>query len=72
LDAKHENEYNAMLMIREASTRRNINLYWDNLYLVADTFISFLDNLKINQDNFEEEDIENVEIWLDDDLLDDD
>lgn len=61
-----------MLMIREASTRRNINLYWDNLYLVADTFISFLDNLKINQDNFEEEDIENVEIWLDDDLLDDD
>ena len=44
-----------------------INLYWDNLYLVSDTFIDFLNRLEISQDTFKDMDLDDVELWLDDD-----
>lgn len=67
----HENELRAKIMVGENKLTDEINLYWDNLYLVSDTFIDFLDKLEISQDTFENGDVDDVELWLDDDLLDD-
>lgn len=67
----HENEYTARVMIEEVAPTKDINLYWDNLYFVADTLIGFLHTLEISQDDYDEE-LDDVELWLDDDLLSDD
>lgn len=69
----HENELEAKLMVGKDIGINNINLYWDNLYLVSETFIDFLKKLEISQNNLENGDIDinDIEIWLDDDLLDD-
>lgn len=68
----HENELRAKLLVGEDEPINDINLYWNNLHLVADTFMDFLNKLKINQDNVVDGDIdvEDVELWLDDDLID--
>lgn len=68
----HENELEAKLMIGAETSTNNINLYWENLYLISETFIDFLSRLEINQRNSKDEDnnVDDVELWLDDDLLD--
>lgn len=69
----HENEALAKLMINN-NPPKDINLYWDNLFLVSNTFIDFLRLLSINEkDNKEDEvyDVQDIELLLDDDLLND-
>ncbi|NCG69078.1 hypothetical protein GWJ21_14475 [Bacillus coagulans] len=68
----HESEASAKLMI-DNNPPKDINLYWDNLFLVSKTFIDFLRLLTIhNKDNEEEDyDVEDIELLLDDDLLSD-
>jgi len=69
----HENEALAKLMINN-NPPKDINLYWDNLFLVSNTFIDFLRLLSINdKDNKEDEvyDVQDIELLLDDDLLND-
>lgn len=63
----HENELRAKLMVGENILTDENNLYWDNLYLVSDTFIDFLNRLEISQDTFKDMDVDDVELWLDDD-----
>ncbi|WP_106498329.1 SMI1/KNR4 family protein [Lentibacillus sp. Marseille-P4043] len=68
----HENELEAKLMIGEKADIENIDSYWDNVYLISESFVDFLNNLEI-EDEFENEDVdvEEVDLWLDDDLMDD-
>nr|WP_269412604.1 SMI1/KNR4 family protein [Lentibacillus daqui] len=68
----HENELEARLMIGDVAGVENIDLYWDNIYLVSETFVDFLNTLEIDNNDFEEdENMDEIELWLDDDLLDD-
>lgn len=68
----HENELKARLMIGDVADVENIDLYWDNIYLVSESFVDFLNTLEIDNNDFEEdENMDEIELWLDDDLLDD-
>jgi len=65
----HENELQARLMSGE-KVEKNLNSYWGNLHLISQTFVEFLGILEVEDDN-DDVDLDDVEIWLDDDLLDD-
>lgn len=66
----HENEPQAKIMTEEEFTQ-NMDSYWENLYLVSETFVDFIQKLEIEDDDIENDDMEDVDLWLDDDLLDD-
>lgn len=68
---EHENELEARKMIGEINSDTDINSYYENLILINNSFLDFLNSLKINGKIDEGEDFEAVEIWLDDDLLND-
>ncbi|MCP3742657.1 SMI1/KNR4 family protein [Rossellomorea sp. BNER] len=69
----HENELQAKLMVGKDIVTNDINLYWDNLYLVSESFLDFLNKLEICQNTSVDQkiDVDDVELFLDDDLLDD-
>lgn len=64
----HENELQARLMLGE-KVEKDLNSYRENLHLISQTFVEFLSILEIDDDDDIE--LDDVEIWLDDDLLDD-
>ncbi|MGE7767278.1 SMI1/KNR4 family protein [Peribacillus sp. NPDC096540] len=66
----HENEREAKIMVGIEVASDDINSYWENIHLVAETFIGFLSGLELNNET-EKMDVDDVELWLDDDLLDD-
>ncbi|APH06411.1 SMI1/KNR4 family protein [Bacillus weihaiensis] len=65
----HEEELEAIKMI--TNSEEDINNYFHNLELLNNSFMDFLNSLQINKNNEEENsiDLDDVEIWLDDDLL---
>jgi hypothetical protein len=62
----HENEYQA---IRESEVTDEINEYWDNLFLIANTFIDFTKGLEIDNTKSELDDSVIISSWLHEDLL---
>lgn len=66
----HENEREAKIMVGIEVDSDDVNSYRENIHLVSETFLGFLSGLElINEtDNI---DVDDVELWLDDDLLDD-
>ncbi|KGX91258.1 SMI1/KNR4 family protein [Pontibacillus marinus] len=64
----HENELQARLMLGE-KVEADLNSYKENLHLISQTFVEFLSILEI--DDNDDLELDGVEIWLDDDLLDD-
>lgn len=67
----HENEYQAKLMLDNKELPKSVNEYWDNLHLVSNTFLEFIKNLKVSDTTKQSFDLDDVEIWLDEDLLND-
>lgn len=49
----HENELEAKLILGLDTSTEDIDLYWENLYLVSDTFMDFLHGLEIVPDEDE-------------------
>ncbi|WBW96092.1 SMI1/KNR4 family protein [Oceanirhabdus sp. W0125-5] len=66
----HENEVEAKIMGGYINYKSEVNNYWDNLYLVAETLLDFINGLQISTTD-QHINVEDVEIWLDDDLLND-
>lgn len=66
----HENEREAKKMVGIEVSSDDINSYWDNIHLVSETFLGFLCGLEIINET-ENIDVDEVELWLDDGLLDD-
>ena len=63
----HENELEAKRMLG-IDRFSEINNYWDNIFLVAQSFYDFIMCLEVMED-LESNDDDLVEIWLSDDLL---
>lgn len=66
----HENEREAKIMAGIEVASDDINSYWKNIHLVSESFLGFLSGLKLNNET-EKMDVDGVELWLDDELLDD-
>ncbi|MFB6803980.1 SMI1/KNR4 family protein [Peribacillus butanolivorans] len=66
----HENEREAKIMVGIEVASDDINSYWENIHLVSETFLGFLSGLELINET-ENIDVDDVELWLDDDLLDD-
>jgi hypothetical protein len=64
----HENEYQA---INGMEITGDVNQYWDNLFLVAETFIDFIKGLEIDTTTNELDDSVIISSWLHEDLLKD-
>ncbi|WP_226665560.1 SMI1/KNR4 family protein [Metabacillus litoralis] len=67
----HENELEARKMIGEINSDTDTNSYYENIEIISNSFLNFLNSLKLNDKIAEEVDLDDVEIWLDDDLLND-
>ena len=65
----HENELEAKKIIGDIYTG-DIDSYYENVEIISGSFLDFLNSLKVN-DNSTEVDLDDIEIWLDDDLLKD-
>jgi len=66
----HENEREAKIMVGIEDASDDINSYWENIHLVSKTFLGFLSGLELINET-DKIDVDDVELWLDDDLLDD-
>ncbi|MCT4509896.1 MAG: SMI1/KNR4 family protein [Tepidibacter sp.] len=66
----HENELEAKIMAGYVTCKNEIDSYWDNLYLVAETLLDFINSLQVFEGN-ERVSVDDIEMWLDDDLLND-
>lgn len=66
----HENEFEGKKMAGIISLEESIDEYWENLYLVSNSLFDFLNSLKISPDETDI-DVDDIEIWLDEDLLND-
>ncbi|MFS0765693.1 SMI1/KNR4 family protein [Peribacillus phoenicis] len=66
----HENEREAKIMAGIDVASDDINSYWENIHLVSETFLGFLSDLELINET-EKLDVDGVELWLDDELLDD-
>lgn len=66
----HENEREAKIMAEIDVASDDINSYWENIHLVSETFLGFISGLELINET-ENIDLDDVELWLDDDLLDD-
>lgn len=65
----HENEYKAKLMLGMKLTV-DINEYWENVYIVAESFWDFIMSFKVvDKKNNSKIDLDDIELQLDDDLL---
>lgn len=68
----HENELEARVIIGDALVTDNINDYWENLYLISESFLDFISELALLENTEQRNNKSNaVEVWLDDDLLND-
>ncbi|MED3789198.1 SMI1/KNR4 family protein [Peribacillus frigoritolerans] len=66
----HKNEREAKIMVGIEVASDDVNSYWENIHLVSETFLGFLSGLELINET-ENIDVDDVELWLDDDLLDD-
>ncbi|MDM5312617.1 SMI1/KNR4 family protein [Peribacillus frigoritolerans] len=66
----HENEREAKIMAGIDVASDDINSYWENIHLVSETFLGFLSDLELINET-EKLEVDGVELWLDDELLDD-
>ncbi|PCD06313.1 hypothetical protein CMV16_19260 [Peribacillus simplex] len=66
----HENEREAKIMAGIDVASDDINSYWENIHLVSESFLGFLSGLELINET-EKLEVDGVELWLDDELLDD-
>ncbi|MPQ31648.1 SMI1/KNR4 family protein [Clostridium estertheticum] len=64
----HENELEAKKMLG-FNKLTEINSYWDNVFLVSESFSNFIMDLEIVESSESDDDDDLEEIWLSDDLL---
>lgn len=65
----HEEELEARKMIGDIDSETDINNYFNNLELINSSFMNFLNSLQINIEEKNSIDLDDIEVWLDDDLL---
>ncbi|WP_249595689.1 SMI1/KNR4 family protein [Peribacillus frigoritolerans] len=66
----HENERESKIMVGIEVASDEIISYWENIHLVSETFLGFLSGLELINET-DKIDVDDIELWLDDDLLDD-
>lgn len=67
----HEQELEALKMLYPNKNYPSIDRYWDNVYFTAESLLDFIDSFYIVVTEKTTEILEDIEVWLDDDLLKD-
>lgn len=65
----HEQELEAFKMLYPDKDYPSIDEYWDNLYFTAQSFLDFINSFYIADTETPKEILDDIEVWLNDDLL---
>jgi len=67
----HEQELEAFKMLNPEKKSPSIEEYWENISLISNTFYEFIFSFEISSNATSKEKLDNIEVWLDDDLFND-